>query len=525
MTRRRRNFLLISTDQQRADHLGCYGAKVLKTPNIDGLAARGIRFDKAYVASPVCMPNRASLVTGRMPSVHGLRHNGLNLSLDAVTIGDILRAEGWRTALAGKAHFQHVTRNPSQLLAERGAVPRASVPEARFGAGGRYNQEVGEIWRQDPDHDLTYPYYGFETVDLAIEHGDLVEGHYSRWLARRHADPGSLRGPDNALPGCRRAAPQAWRTAMPEELYPTRYVEERTIARLKAFAENPDEPFFLWASFCDPHHPFTPPGKYWDMYRPDDVVLPSSFDRSDRSGWPAKLRRMRRDGSARLSGTSAVAVDEGELRAATALTFGMISMIDDAVGAILGALDALDLTRDTVVIFVSDHGDLMGEHGLIFKGPYHYQALIRTPLIWADGRAPAAVSHGGYVSTIDLAATILQAAGVTPFNGLQGTPFLDRNGVPAAGRDGVLIEDEVQSSLPGSAVRGRVRTLLADDWRLTIYDGIGRGCLHDLSNDPDEVSNLWDDPSARSVRAEMMERLVRQMIRHSETSPLPEYAA
>ena len=129
------------------------------------------------------------------------------------------------------------------------------------------------------------------------------------------------------------------------------------------------------------------------------------------------------DGHARLSGTAAIAVDETELRAAIALTYGMISMIDDAVGAILSELGKLGLEEDTIVVFLSDHGDLMGEFGLLFKGPFHYQALIRTPLIWADGRSPGPRHHSGYVSTIDIAASMLRAAGVTPFNGMQGGPL------------------------------------------------------------------------------------------------------
>src|SRR5687768_14904802 len=106
------NFLLIITDQQRADHLGCYGNSVVQTPNIDGLAAAGSRFDRFYVATPICMPNRATLMTGRMPSLHGARQNGIPLSLTATTFVDILRAGGYDTALIGKCHLQSISRNP-----------------------------------------------------------------------------------------------------------------------------------------------------------------------------------------------------------------------------------------------------------------------------------------------------------------------------------------------------------------------------------------------------------------------------
>ena len=525
MSQRRPNFLVISTDQQRADYLGCYGARVLQTPNIDQLSARGTRFEKAYVCSPVCMPNRASLITGRMPSVHGVRHNGLNLPWNTATVGDVLRAGGWNTALVGKAHFQCVTRTPSAILARRKGLPQPPVPEAHHPVKFPYGQEDPQVWRKESGHDLQYPYYGFEAVDLMIDHADQVEGHYSRWLAKHHHDPDGLRGPWNALPGEERAAPQAWRTAMPEELYPTRFVEERTIDRLGEYARNRDTPFFLWASFADPHHPFTPPGSYWNRYHPDDVDIPPTFAMADKCDWAVELARIRAEGLARLSGTAAISVDENELRAAIALTYGMIAMIDDAVGSILSALRRFGLHDDTIVIFLSDHGDLMGEFGLLFKGPYHHQALIRIPLIWADGRSPEAISHPGYVSSVDLAASILHAAGLTPFNGMQGRPFVGQDGKPVTSRDFVLIEDEVQTLLPGRPVRGRVRTLLEGGWRLSVYDGIERGYLYNLNADPNELENLWDDSSAAMIRYGMMERLVREMIATADTSPLPLYAA
>ncbi len=525
MASKQPNFLLISTDQQRADYLGCYGAKVLQTPFIDGLAAQGVRFENAFVASPVCMPNRASLMTGRMPSLHGLRHNGLNLRLNTVTIADVLARAGWQTSLVGKAHFQCVTNNPP--LHERPATDRMKpvIPEALHADAGRYDQELVDNWQRDRDHDLSYPYYGFDKVDLAVGHGDLVEGHYGCWLAERCSDPHSLRGRTNALAGDGRPAPQSWRTAVPEELYSTRYIEEKTNQRLADYAHRSEQPFFLWASFCDPHHPFTPPGRYWDMYDPREVHLPETFYNQDRSGFPAVLQQLRASGLANLAGTSAIAVSEAELRSAIALTFGMITMIDDAVGSILARLRHLGLAENTIVVFFSDHGDLMGEHGLLFKGPLHYRALVRTPLIWADGRLPQGRVHEPYVSAIDLPASLLKAAGVAPFNGLQGIPFIDQHGQLQSVRTRVMIEDEIQASVPGHEVRGRVRTLLADQWRLTLYDGIEQGVLHDLSRDPMEIHNLWDDNGSAAVRATLTETLLRQMILHSETSPFPNYAA
>lgn len=522
MTLDRPNFLLITTDQQRADYLGCYGAKVLQTPNVDALALRGTRFENAYVASPVCMPNRASLMTGRMPSLHGLRHNGLNLDLGATTFAEILRTSGWKTSLSGKPHFQCVTQAPALMNDAEKALPAF---EARTSTPGRYDQETGILWRQDPGRGLDLPYYGFDTIDLAVGHGDQVDGHYSGWLEENGLTLDAIGGPGNALSHDGPNTLQAWRTAVPEEFYPTRYVQIKTIEHLQRYAQSPDEPFFHWASFCDPHHPFTPPGRYWDMYQPQDVELPASFNKATKSAFVRDLYDQRHNGSANVQGTAAIAVSEEELRAAIALTYGMISMIDDAIGEIVATLRSAGIAENTIIVFLSDHGDLMGDHGLIFKGPYHYRGLIRTPLIWADPSKGVAQTQAAPVSAIDVPASILEAAGLEPHSGMQGRPFVSRDGDTVAARSCILIEDEIQSNLPGQSTRCRVRTLLSDGWRVSIYDGLELGELYNLNADPMELENLWNDPAAAHRRAVLTEALLREMITHSETSPKPIYAA
>src|SRR5436190_23410852 len=134
----RPNILFFITDQLRADHLGCYGNTTIRTPAIDQLAARGVTFDRFYVASPVCQPNRATLMTGRMPSLHGVRHNGIELSLEETTFVDVLREAGYRTALVGKAHLQNITGAPAQWPPDPGA---RSSPEAPRRGPGCYGQE------------------------------------------------------------------------------------------------------------------------------------------------------------------------------------------------------------------------------------------------------------------------------------------------------------------------------------------------------------------------------------------------
>ena len=230
------------------------------------------------------------------------------------------------------------------------------------------------------------PIYGFDEVALANEHGDLVEGHYTRWLRARRADGDSLRGQKNATPDPKVVTPQAWRTRLPEELYPTSYVAEITKDYLEKFAADRSRPFFLKCSFPDPHHPFTPPGRYFDMYDPASIPLPPSWDPGNAPLPPhvAWSWAQRDAGKAVKHTPLPFACTADEARQATALTYGMITMIDDAIGGILAKLAALGLADDTVVIFTADHGDFMGDHQLLLKGPMHYQGILRVPFIWVD---------------------------------------------------------------------------------------------------------------------------------------------
>lgn len=529
---RRPNFLVFVTDQQRADHLGCYGSRWLHTPNIDSIARCGVAMDRAYVASPVCMPNRSTLMTGRMPSVHGARHNGIALSLQSVTFPDLLAAAGYATAMVGKSHLQNFTGMPAVLRGDAmaGLPPPAALQEARRQQPGDYLQEDLERWRGDDSFEPELPFYGFQHLDLAVGHGDEVDGHYGRWLRSRAPDLDRDRFGDPHRRGEGLALEQSWRTRLPEDLYPTSWVAERTIARLRQFALRGEQPFLLYCSFPDPHHPFTPPGRYREMYRPQDMPLPESWRQGYEAAPPhVRWLRAQRDGGLAVRHTPAVyACTEREAREALALSFGMITMIDDGVGAVLDALQRLGLAETTVVVFTTDHGEFLGDHQLMLKGPVHYQSLIRTPLIWADPRYPG--QHGRRSSalcgTLDLARTILDAAGVAPFNGMQGAslgPVLA--GSRSRHHDAVLIEEEGQRTYLGFDGPVRMRTLVTDRHRLSVYERAAWGELYDLDDDPHEMRNLWDVPSAATIRADLVGQLAQQMIAMTDRSPLPTHLA
>ena len=531
----RPNFLYIITDQQRADHLGSYGNTIVQTPNIDGIAGRGLSFDRFYVASPLCMTNRATLATGRMPSNNGVLTNGHPLPLEANTFIEALRGDGYRTALLGKSPLQNMLnleiedynypakpagRPLAEGLGDSWLIPRT---------GERYQAERNDLWAADPDREIETPYYGFETVRFANSHGDRVGGHYTAWLRDRHPDPDSLKGPDNALPSDAASAPLSWRTKVPEELWSTSYVEEITCQYLQDHAAaGSDAPFFIHCSFPDPHHPFSPPGRYWDMYDADDIPLPASFNANHIDPPPFNdiLRRQFMDDERNLR-VAAFMASESEVRTSIALTYGMISFVDDAVGRILAMLEELGLAENTVVIFNSDHGDMMGDHGLMLKHCYHYEGLIRVPFIWADPDTGDEGARTDLLSgTLDVGRTILARAGLQPYHGMQGFDVASaaRSGAPLPRLGMVLEEDELPFN-GNCAEFTRTRTFVTGRWRLTYWLEAQFGELYDRDNDPEEINNLWNDPGAAADKAALLEMMMRERIALEDMSPRATYCA
>ncbi len=521
--RRRPNFLVLMTDQQRADHLGCYGNTVVRTPNVDALAARGLRFERFHVSNPICQPNRAALATGQMTTVNGCRQNGIPLSLDSTTYADVLRAEGYRTGIVGKAHFQNVSPIEARPPAHRGTgvPPQSPFHRARRTqrSGPDYQQEIRAHWVADPDRDVPRPYYGFDHLSLCIGHGDQVEGHYSRWLRDRLNGAADPRGREAALPDDGNGTPQIWRTALPEDLYPTAYVGEEACGFLD---KDDDRPFLLVASFPDPHHPFTPPGKYFDMYDPAGIALPESFGHKTgaRTDLPAHIQKVYETGDESPDAYWPFHADAETTRRIIALNYGAITMIDDWIGRILAALERSGKADNTVVIFMSDHGDYMGDHGTALKHGVHTRGLIRVPLIWADPVRAGGESTAIQGSAIDFAPTLLARAGVQAPIGMQGRDLLasDAEDLP------VLIEDNGLAFADPSG-RTASRTLVDGDWRMTVFEGSELGELYDLSSDPHELTNLWTDSGAARRRADMLHRLAERQMALRDASLIPTHQA
>ena len=536
---RRPNIVLFITDQHRADWLGCNGHDVLKTPNIDSLAAQGVTFDRFYVACPVCMPNRSSLMTGRMPSVHGVRANGTPLSQDAVTFTELLLDAGYETALIGKSHLQTFTGmpalNPLPKAKDGYHQSEGELRQAlRHGlAGSAYDQESPSYWDGD-DAKLDLPYYGFSHVELVTGHGDDVGGDYKRWLLERDPNALNLIGREHQLEHDY-VCPQAIRTRLPVELYHSTYIAERARAYVEAHAaRGPDAPpFFLMVSFPDPHHPFNPPGKYWDMYKPEQFPVPEAFGRNDWTPPPhvAAVLKEREDGKANLNSQFSFTTTAREAQEAAALTAGMIGLIDDGIGRVIDAVESGGLRGHTALAFTSDHGEHLGDHRLLLKGSEQYQQILRVPFIWSDPDAfngnerfkPTLGQRSEAIaSTIDISATILDRAQVAPFVGMQGRSLLPVfEGTDMQGRDAAFVQYDHQRINEALGGVPRIHTLVDRRWRISFFDGVEWGELYDLANDPGEFINLWDDPDSQDVKARLIEQMLRVEIAHIDRVPLP----
>ncbi len=519
------NVLVFCVDEMRADHIAAAGNATVRTPNLDGLAARGTLFRRSYCNNPICMPARATMFTGLLPRDHGLRINGQALRGDLPLLPGILAREGYLTHASGKLHLTPWVPKES---------PRDPVrfPESR------------DNWNEGRIDRFPAPYYGFESVAFVGGHTSYAYGDYIGWLRNRGGDPSLLSRPL----GKPTAAEQCYTMSMPEELHYNRYVAETTIDAMDR-ALKARRPFFIWSSFPDPHHPFAPPEPYASYYAPDDCRAPV-FRAEETKALPPFYADVFA-GTVKPNGIDNRPVPEAHIREMIARTYGMVTHLDAEIGRVLDHLDARKLRDDTVVIFLGDHGDMMGDHGLILKGPYTFSGCITIPTIvavptpqekrdepalgrvrppaGADARMP--VVSDALISQIDLLPTILDLCGVAmPGDRLPETPF-QRGAVdplsPYPGRSFAAligdsrgtIRDEVVIENDDPTTGFRVRALVTDRYRLTVYPGFPFGELFDLSEDPGEHDNLWERKPA--LRNELTKRLLDAYSRHAPLHPIP----
>ena len=486
-----RKILFITTDQQRFDSLGCNGGTIARTPTVDALAAAGINYTRAHNQNVVCMPARSTMLTGQYVRTHGVYANGVPLPEDAPSVAAVLADAGYRTALIGKAHF------------EPGFDLDGRWPENTFGRMGRPTSYG--------------PHRGFEHLELTM-HGPLAFWHYGTWLRTEHPDEvggfyalvkdGRLNddgGGDTDLI-------QVSTNPVPREHYHTDWVADRTIAWLDTLDADAD--WFVWMSFPDPHHPWDPPASEVPRVSWRDLDLPPGHPGSVDACREVLAQKPRHwldwfDGTFdnREGGPTSFVpaqMTHDQVREVNALVHVENELIDDACGRVLDHVAARGWLADTDVVFTTDHGELQGDYGLLFKGPYHCDALMRIPLVWrpapSAGTGPAVIADP--VGQVDLAPTFCEIAGVAPPEWMEGGALPTSDG---SGRERVLTEWDSQFD----DIDMHLRTIHRNGWTCTVYEPGGgydgtEGELYDLTDDPHLFRNRWDDPACATLRSDLV---------------------
>ncbi len=437
----RPNILFVMVDEMRWDAMGCEKHPVVATPNLDRLASQGVRFASSYTVSPVCSPARASVFTGRYAHVHGVTMNGIPAHDGEIFLPSILRHHGYHTAIAGKLHY----------------TPR------RFD-------------------------YGFDQFWTFTNEGPAPELGYMEYLRRKHGSPakfpivdGTCPWPDDPL------GRDVGLFRHPLEDFETQWITARSIDYLRGRRQSA-QPWFLFTSFLKPHSPSVEPQPYFGMYDPDAIPIPKlpADAREARAAQRDRARRQWVD-------------DERMMRVMSALYYGAITHVDQQVGKLLGELDRLGMTDNTLVLFTADHGNMLGDRGRWFKG-LQYEGSARVPLLWRGPRGSA--ENGGRVvdrviENTDLAPSILEAAGLPVPEGVQGRSFLKL----ARGKDPGW-KDRCYSQLRGGSFQ-------EGPWKFidNSLDGSGARELYDLRNDPHEARNLTAEPRHRDRVAHCVRQL------------------
>lgn len=436
----RPNILWICTDQQRFDTIHALGNPHLRTPHLDRLVAEGAAFTHAYCQSPICTPSRASFLTGMYPSRVRACGNGNDYWAGAAPLV---------TKLLADAGYDCGLSGKLHLAAAENRVEKRGADGYRV-----FHWSHGPIHLNQPGHE------------------------YDAWLARQGYSLAELR---------RQPA------AIPPELHQTTWCADRAIDFIEAAA--PGQPWLFSVNVFDPHPPFDPPQAYRDHY-PTAAMPGPHFQESDLAA------------QAKLAGidfqTPARRPDSFNACGLQAAYWAMVELIDANVGRLLAALERTGQADNTLVIFMSDHGEALGDHGLLMKGCRFYEGLVRVPLLlrW-PGKIRAGLRRDALVELTDLAPTLLELAGLPVPAAMQGRslwPLL--TGQTDRHRD--LVRCEYYAALPPGQSRA---TMMRDQrHKLVVYHGTELGELFDLEEDPWEFHNLWDDCG----RAEIRFRLVRQ---------------
>lgn len=465
------NIVFILLDQVRVDMLGTYGHKIVKTPNMDAIAADSVKFTNAFTPASVCGPARTSLFTGQMPSNHELMRNSEKGGQGDPKLNNpniISEMSDYSNYLIGKWH-----------------VGKTVLPRD-FGFKGH-----------------NFDGYGYPGSNLyknmVFAQGPLQETRYKDWLKENNFEiPEVTKVYFGENPHLRVQELCGLLSGPKEATLPYFVVDEAKKAIIEAKKEN--KPFFVWMNFWGPHTPCVIPEPYYSMYKPEDVVLDDSFY-NPMEGKPLHYKDI-----AKMWGVWEAS--EERWKEIICKFWGYITLIDDAIGEFVKFLKEEGLYEDLFLVVTADHGDAMGAHRLIEKGEFMFDTTYKIPMIIKD---PLSKRKGevddNFVYLHDLTPTCNEVAGKKApdfFDGESLLPILREN--KNNNRKGVL------GQLAGHFVAFEQRMWRREDYKL-IFNATDVGELYDLKNDPDEIHNLFYDPKYVDIKKEMLNELYDEMIK------------
>ncbi|MDX5383801.1 MAG: sulfatase-like hydrolase/transferase [Rhodobacterales bacterium] len=491
-----RNILFIMFDQLRWDYLSCYGHPHLKTPHIDRLASMGVRFDRAYIQSPLCGPSRMSTYTGRYVHSHGASWNNVPLKVGELTMGDHLRDLGMGCWLVGKTHMKADAEGMRRLGLEPDSVIGARVSECGFDIFERDDgmRPEGPDGYYDPGGALKYNEYlrekGYEGDNPWHDHANSGiddEGNVlSGWFLNNSDQPANIREEDSETP------------------YLTR--------RGMEFIAGATTPWCCHLSYIKPHWPYIVPEPYASMFGPQDFLPRVASQAEQETDHPVFK------GFQNAPVGRAFSRDDTRDKVLRAY-MGLIKQCDDQMGVLFDWLEKTGRMDDTMIVVTSDHGDFMGDHWMGEKTFFH-DASVRVPLIIYDPSEQADATRGtvcdALVECIDLLPTFVDVAGGDAgrldhiLEGRSLLPLLRGGDAPA--RDAVFCEyDYSATPLAGNLglhpKLARMFMVFDGRWKMIHFEGGFRPMLFDLDNDPGEVSDLGASQEHADIRAALYDKL------------------
>ncbi len=498
-----RKILLITTDMMRWNSLGYAGDPYAQTPNLDLLAADGIQYHQARNQHPLCMPCRGSLITGQYPRTNGSWNNGIPLVHDAETIADVLHEAGYRTAIIGKAHWEPYS-SPESM-------------ETKLSGSNRYGPLRGFDYAKSAAHGVV-PFNSHYMEWLKKYYPEQVDGYYqlldltgehSQMIIQEGGETGAVFVKDNPIP---------------RELYQTDWTTDNTIRYIDSL--DPEEDWFVWMSYGDPHHAYDPPVAE-DYINWKDIAPYDAFGESDdqRLEWLDQKPWHWREWYTGDTFISFEALEgysyrqnltSDNIREIHQKIYTSNKLIDDGIGKVMRHLEEKGWLDDTDIIFTPDHGGFDGAYGLMLIGPGLTDHECRLPMLWkpaANANVPAADVESP-VGIIDLSPTFCQIAGVDVPEWMDGKPLpTSQQEGDAQGREYTFTQYE--SHTPAASIimnsmyaNGIVCTLYE---RSKTYEGT-EGELYNMVEDPGQLVNLWDDPGYAAVKAEMIETIRKDLL-------------